>query len=104
LLAAIACVFVLAPILSGTRRHRENERMRLEAQKEALVQLLRDLEFDRRTGKLSEADYEAAREEAELRAISVLASLEVTQSRWSRSALEAEIGKMREQMSRRRRA
>jgi cytochrome c-type biogenesis protein CcmI len=104
LLAAIAFLFVFAPILSGSRHHREQHRVRLEAEKQTLLQLLRDLEFDHRTGKLADADYQVAREEAESRAIEVLASLESVQSQWTRSALEVEIGRMRERMSRRQRA
>jgi hypothetical protein len=65
---------------------------------------LRDLEFDHRTGKLSDADYRISREDAEARAIEVLASLESSQPHWTRSTLEAEIGRMRERMSRRQRA
>jgi cytochrome c-type biogenesis protein CcmI len=104
LLAAIAFLFVFAPIFSGARHHREQHRTRLEAEKQTLLQLLRDLEFDHRTGKLSEADYRTAREDAESRAIDVLASLESSQPHWTPSALEAEIGRMRERMSRRQRA
>jgi cytochrome c-type biogenesis protein CcmI len=105
LLAAVAFLFVFAPMLSGShRQRREQGRSRLEGERQTLIQLLRDVEFDHRTGKLSDADYQSAREEAESRAIQVMASLESTQTHWTRSALEAEIGRMREHMSRRWRA
>lgn len=105
LLAAIAFLFIFAPTLSGAQRQRrEQGRSRLEADKQTLIQVLRDIEFDHRTGKLSEADYQSAREDAESRAIQVMASLEIMQTHWTRSALEAEIGRMREHMSRRWRA
>jgi len=102
LLAALAFLFIFGPLLTGQQRQRrEQGRARLEAEKQNLIQLLRDLEFDLRTGKLSEADYRAAREEAEARGISVLAALESTRPEWTRRALEAEIGRMRERLSRR---
>jgi len=104
LLAAIAFLFVFSPVLSGARHQREQSRVRLEAEKQSLLQLLRDLEFDHRTGKLSDADYQVAREDAESRAIEVIAALESSQPHWTRAALEAEIGRMRERMSRRQRA
>ena len=105
LLSAAAFLFIFGPVLTGQQRQRrELGRARLEAEKQTLVQLLRDLEFDLRTGKLSEADYRTAREEAETRAIDVLAQLDETRSRWTATTLEAEIGRLREQMGRRRRA
>jgi cytochrome c-type biogenesis protein CcmI len=102
LLVTLAFLFIFAPMLAGQQRQRKEQgRARLEAEKQNLIQLLRDLEFDHRTGKLSDPDYRAAREEAESRAISVLVALETIQSEWTRPALEAEIGRMRERLSRR---
>ena len=74
-------LFVAAPLAGGffpTRRPREDdsERERLEHQRGLAVQGLRELEFDREMGKLSDADYEALHAGLEFRALTAMAALE----------------------------
>jgi Double zinc ribbon len=81
LLAALALTFVLAPVLRGSARHDQlaggsPAETPADGQDEGAgaIEVLREIEFDRATGKLSETDYGAlkstytARALAELRA------------------------------------
>jgi cytochrome c-type biogenesis protein CcmI len=74
-------LFVAAPLTGGffpTRRkgETETERARLEHERGLAVQGLRELEFDREMGKLSDADYESLHAELERRALTAMAALE----------------------------
>lgn len=75
LLVIGALAFILSPVL-GRPQHRgggnREERARLRREKQAALLLLRDLEFDYRTGKLLDADYRTSRAEAERRALAIL--------------------------------
>ena len=78
LVVALA-VFVVAPLMRGSRESQAGEdpdRADLEARKESLYRQIRDAELDREQGKLSPADWE--RVDAELRrdAIAVLKRLD----------------------------
>jgi hypothetical protein len=81
LIVASVALFVAAPLGGGllaTRRAgRETaERERLEHERGLAMQGLRELEFDREMGKLSEADYAALREGLMTRALGAIAALE----------------------------
>jgi cytochrome c-type biogenesis protein CcmH len=52
----------------------------LSAEKETLIQAIKDLEFDLACGKLSPADYDALRSKYERRAVAVLAQLETQEA------------------------
>lgn len=94
LLVAGGLYFVVRPLgSSGSREsaRAEGKRIRLLERKAVLVQLLRDLDFDLKTGKLSDADYLAAKEETESRALEVLAELDALSQPWSEERIEAEI-------------
>jgi cytochrome c-type biogenesis protein CcmI len=60
-IAAVALLFVLLPLLNGegVRPWENAQRARplADTQRDSAVQALREIEFDRATGKLSDADY-----------------------------------------------
>jgi zinc ribbon protein len=81
LIIAGVALFVAAPLGGGffpTRRRNasELERMRLEHERGLAVQGLRELEFDREMGKLSDADYESLHDALERRALTAMAALD----------------------------
>lgn len=101
MLVAGVLYFVLKPLSSPAARERaraEGRRIQLLERKFVLVQLLRDIEFDRKTGKLSEADYLASKEEAEGRALEVFAELDNLAQPWSADRVEKEIAAMRSRL------
>jgi cytochrome c-type biogenesis protein CcmI len=85
-LAAILIVggialFVAAPLTGGFLSPRrssvaELELERREHERGLAVQGLRELEFDRQMGKLSDADYESLREGLQARALAAMAAIE----------------------------
>jgi hypothetical protein len=63
-LAVVAVVFVARPFLRESRRGEDpapadDARMRLLEQRDRALAALKELEFDHRTGKVSDADYRA---------------------------------------------
>ena len=81
LIVAGVALFVAAPlgggIISFSRKTAaELERELLEHERGLAVQGLRDLEFDREMGKLSDVDCEALRSDLESRALKAMAALE----------------------------
>jgi cytochrome c-type biogenesis protein CcmI len=72
LLIVIALGFILLPLRRGRRAAPRDELRPALIQKESALQLLRDFEHDRKTGKLDEEEYGAVREEAETRAIEAM--------------------------------
>lgn len=100
-LLGLALFFILRPLGNRAQRveaEREARRRRLLERKAVFVQLLRDLEFDRRTGKLAPADYEAAHAETESAALEVLAELDRLEAPWSEERLEQEIAAARRRL------
>lgn len=79
LLLAVAW-FVGAPLRGGAgeraRLETEARRADLEAAKEAKYREIRDLEMDRRTGKLSEEDWRALDRELRAEAVDILHKLD----------------------------
>jgi cytochrome c-type biogenesis protein CcmI len=85
-LAAILIVggialFVAAPLTGGflsprRRSASEFDLERREHERGLAVQGLRELEFDRQMGKLSDADYESLREGLQARALAAMAAIE----------------------------
>jgi hypothetical protein len=81
LIVASVALFVAAPLGGGLLAPRRAgrdaaEAERLEHERALAMQGLRDLEFDREMGKLSDADYAAMREGLMTRALGASASLE----------------------------
>ncbi|MFZ1119407.1 MAG: hypothetical protein WAN81_04170, partial [Candidatus Binataceae bacterium] len=81
LIVASVALFVAAPLGGGllaTRRAGRDaaEVERLEHERALAMQGLRELEFDREMGKLSDADYAALREGLMARALGASAALE----------------------------
>jgi len=81
LIVASVALFVAAPLggglLAARRAGRDAaEAERLEHERALAMQGLRELEFDREMGKLSEADYAALREGLMTRALGASAALE----------------------------
>jgi cytochrome c-type biogenesis protein CcmI len=79
-------LFVAAPLgvglLSARRRTApELEIARLERERALAVQGLRELEFDREMGKLSDADYQSMHAALENRALAAMATIESEQAR-----------------------
>ncbi|MEX0816489.1 MAG: hypothetical protein WD027_03520 [Gaiellales bacterium] len=63
-LAVVAVVFVARPLLGESRRGEgpapaDDARIRLLEQRDRALAALKELEFDHRTGKVSDADYRA---------------------------------------------
>jgi hypothetical protein len=77
-LAVSAALFVLAPLRRLAPPLEEAaERDRLLRQRDALSRALRDLELDRATGKLSDADYAELAAGYQARSRSVLSRLDI---------------------------
>src|SRR6516164_5487609 len=81
MIVAGVALFVAAPLGGGIfpRRQRsasELDRERLEHERGLAVQGLRELEFDREMGKLSDTDYESLHDALEQRALAAMAALE----------------------------
>jgi cytochrome c-type biogenesis protein CcmI len=81
LIVASVALFVAAPLGGGLRATQRAgrdaaERERLEHERALAMQGLRELEFDREMGKLSETDYAALREGLMRRALGASAALE----------------------------
>lgn len=72
-----AALYIVAPLRRGRFRHRSEEALvRLRQEKEIVLQLLRDLDFDRAVGKLDEEEYAEQRADAQRRAIEVMKRLD----------------------------
>lgn len=102
LLTAGILAFVFSPFFgAGTEAEAGAERTRLEREKLAALQLLRDLEFDLETGKLTADDYAAARAEAEAHAIGILRAMDRIGAAegWSQPLLESEIERVRRRLA-----
>lgn len=81
LIVAGVALFVAAPLgvgLIGARAKSPDELKteRHEHERALAVQALRELEFDREMGKLSDADYESMRKRLEERALTAMAAIE----------------------------
>ncbi|MHB8381432.1 MAG: zinc ribbon domain-containing protein [Candidatus Binataceae bacterium] len=83
MIVAGVAMFVAAPLAGGLLPSRGKRRgpdqidaLRLEHERGLAVQGLRELEFDREMGKLSDADYEALRATLENRALVAMQSIE----------------------------
>jgi hypothetical protein len=92
IIAGVA-LFVAAPLAGGFFRLRrrdtgEIERERLEHERGLAVQGLRELEFDREMGKLSDADYESLHNDLEGRALGSMAALDKLRAEMERAAAE----------------
>lgn len=75
LLTGAVVFFVLHPILSGRGAPTEGERDELteaEARRRVTLLALRDVEYDRATGKLDDADYRSLRRELSQEALAAL--------------------------------
>ena len=84
LIVAGVAMFVAAPLAGGllpSRRAKPEEldAQRLERERGLAVQALRELDFDREMGKLSDSDYESLRVTLEGRALSAMQSIEALQ-------------------------
>ena len=100
LLLVVVLIYILAPLVSKQRREsarREEEQERVEREKATVLALIRDLEFDFRTGKMLEADYRSSRAEAEARAMAALRRLDQMSGRrvLTDAELEDEIARVR---------
>ena len=81
LIVAGVALLVAAPLAGGLRRRARRSREELELDhwehEQALaVQGLRELEFDREMGKLSDADYESLRASLQARALQAMSAIE----------------------------
>jgi cytochrome c-type biogenesis protein CcmI len=72
LLIVLGFGFIAIPLRRGRTFARRDEVRQALLQKESAIQLLRDFEHDRRTGKLDEEEYHAVREEAEANAVEAM--------------------------------
>ena len=103
-LVVAALIFIIHPLRGGDPAtvDREGERARLLREKRAALLLIRDLDFDHRTGKILEEDYRASRLEAELAAVGLLRRLDPLEGDDSvpREWIEAEIHRERLRLGR----
>ena len=85
LLAAAAALFLARPLLrregagdngSHLAREPDSKRLALEEERDRALEALRELEFDHRTGKVSDEDYRALVAELRLRAGAALRALD----------------------------
>ncbi|HVA40954.1 MAG TPA: zinc-ribbon domain-containing protein [Candidatus Binataceae bacterium] len=81
MIVAGVAMFVAAPLAGGllparVKKAADLDAERLEHERGLAVQGLRELDFDREMGKLSDADYEALRVTLETRALAAMQSLE----------------------------
>jgi cytochrome c-type biogenesis protein CcmI len=100
LIVASVALFVAAPLGGGllaTRRAGRDaaEAERLEHERALAMQGLRELEFDREMGKLSDADYAALHEGLMTRALAASAALERLHARVAAPAPEAAAARPR---------
>lgn len=85
-----AGAFIARPLLRRQRIVRkEDERARAVIERDSAIQLIRELEQDRRTGKLDEEEYETQRAAAEADAIRAMKQLEAAQTPGAGEDLEA---------------
>lgn len=84
--AAAAAAFVLAPLFRPDAKEAErvaralSEEQDLESQREMALSALRDLEDDRATGKIGDADYDDLRGRLTARAVEILGRLDAIRS------------------------
>ncbi len=74
------------PTLEVSGRLRDFERERLEGEKRLLLQGIKDLEIDRQTGKMDDAEYRRLRETAEARAITIIGALRASDEKYQTAA------------------
>jgi hypothetical protein len=85
LLAAVLVVWVARPFLTGVGREEPEpdaaalERLRLYEDRDRALAALKELEFDHRTGKISDVDYAALVGPLRAEAVATLAALDATQ-------------------------
>jgi cytochrome c-type biogenesis protein CcmI len=74
LLLILGAGFIAMPLVRGRGMAEpvDDGRRQIEREKELALQILRDLENDRRTGKIEQEDHDVLREEAEARAIGAM--------------------------------
>jgi hypothetical protein len=92
LIVAGVALFVAAPLgigLIGERRRSPNELQLIQKEHDRglAVQGLRELEFDREMGKLSDADYESMRARLEDRALAAMTSIDKLRAEIRKPAL-----------------
>lgn len=96
LIIAGVALFVAAPLTGGlpaTRRKtaRQSDLERLEHERSLAVQGLRELEFDREMGKLSDPDYESLKAQLEQRALAAMQSSDKLQDEARKSSVVREL-------------
>jgi hypothetical protein len=84
-IAAVALVFVLLPLLSGegvapVRPRPAGAPEPFDLRREGAIQALREIEFDRATGKLSDADYAELKADYTAQAVAVLQAADAVEA------------------------
>lgn len=80
---AVVCIFVFRPFLTTKGRIGETDSGRgggnqLVEEREALIDAIRELDFDHRMGKVEEDDYRGTRSRYEHRAVELMRTIEET--------------------------
>lgn len=83
-IVALTALIVLWPLVSGAGKEKRESAPStaletLLAERDAIYTVIRDLDFDFETGKLTEADYQAQREQWVERGVDVLKALDAAQ-------------------------
>lgn len=98
LLAGAVVLFLLHPMITGERapmEGEEDEMSEAESRRRVTLRALRDVEYDRATGKLDEHDYQALRRELSAEALAALDAEQAEQALREPEALEREIARVR---------
>jgi hypothetical protein len=101
LLAAVAAVFVAAPIRRGVQVPVEDAGLEdLHARKRSSLAALIDLESEHAVGKLSDADFEHVKATYESEALTILDEIDALEDAPPRDDLESEIAAVRARLER----
>ena len=82
-IVAAVCIFLFRPFLTARGRIGERDagpggETRLVEEREALIDAIRELDFDHRMGKVEEEDYRETRSRYENRAVELMRAIEET--------------------------
>lgn len=100
-LLIIAAVLIIIPLFDRKRPAIQppSPREMLEAERRAVVQSVREMDFDHRTHKVGDDEYKAMRAEAMQRGANILQQLEALPQRSVDDEIESRIAKLRERDS-----
>src|SRR5438105_4498925 len=92
-LVLLVAMFVARPLIerTGLRQHRPTRAETLAAEREVVVAALRELDFDRATGKIADEDYSAQRAALVAQGVALIKQLDEISDRPATQALDDEL-------------